>query len=420
LANKSNLTLEQKFEAFYANSLGKSRQDIGEKIGKSGRQVDRIVEALTKAFQNNPALLTKYEQWKAESKEGKSKPKVYYQEILDEKTGKKVLVSDYEIVQKWINSQELGNAKMILQYQERFWGMTGKKEPSSWTMDDWIAFKKTYAESGFDYRMQGSKKTKHYLLSDNCQFQYMVALGYVAPAIKQTDNRTKKIKQSLKKNRIKVRIYMEEFSACIRSQEVPYLSKLVHLFHVTTGTREGRNLNKNSSLLGCKWENVDWEKKTIDIFESKNQCMYRNIPLDLFPQFDLVSMLKEYSQGKTEGRIFDFDGTKLSQLYEPISKFYVDTYGAQRIKVKSFRPHYSRKVHANILGNDMKIPLEIVAGGEVQAGGQAEGYCGCGWEDLGTLKSYYFEFRQSRIDEVIARGRARLRGEAVAEEEDLK
>lgn len=422
----SKLTQEQRFRAFYGMREADptvSRAEFAREFGVAGFSVERSVKRLAEEFVEDPNLKVAYDNWKKDL----ANPKFFWKFSPDPNNpSKQIIVTPYENVRKFYESATANGLKKvttILNEQERFWAMSGKRDPKSWTMEDWNRF----ASLNEPVVYRGKKgvgftyKGEQYLLSDSNKFAYQVAIGYVAPTIKQTENRTKRLKQALKKRRIKIKVFIEEFKACIESPLVSENSKLVHLTHVTLGCREGYGGEKNpASLLWLNWNKVDFKRQTIDVFESKTGggFYWEDCPLNLLgDHFNLTNKLRalwEQQGSPQEGRIFTMKPQELARVYDELANFYLKTYGAQRLGEPDVRPHYARKIHANILGNDMNIPLEMVAGE------RPKGICGVGWEDLTTLKEYYFTFKSTKIQQTLSKGQNRLQrilnGEQVNEE----
>ena len=409
----TKLTLQQRFEAYYGINEAEpkvSREKYAKQWGVNGSTITRNTLKLAQEMQTDSTIHDAYEKWKTEQ----SSPKFFWKEEPDSNNPDRMrFISPYETVQTFINERrgDLEGLRDVLNHCERFWSFVGKKDPKLWTKSDW---------SGFLQEKTLVYNRKTYLLTDSTRFGYSVAVRYVAPQLKDYYGMTKKLKQALKKHRIKIQAFIEEFRYVMKSSKLTDFDKLFHLTHVTLGSREGYDPKKEASILFANWNRLKWSSKTIDIFESKTGggFFWEDCPLDLFgEEFDLVGRLRRYwiEKGKpTEGRIFEITPKELSEMYRRITQVYFEFKAPSEYGVKTIRPHYSRKIHVNICANDMGLPLELVAGEA------PKGTCGVGWEDLTTLKSYYLSLKEGRTQRRIELAKKRLRGEELSKEELLE
>jgi len=162
--------------------------------------------------------------------------------------------------------------------------------------------------------------------------------------------------------------------------------RLVTDLHITLGCREG--YNKQSGLLGLRWENVHWDRNSIDVWETKTQksgILWTDCPLDLFFP-DLPERLKKYWESKglpKEGLIFDMTGIDLLNLW----------------KSKGVpRAHDARHTHATWCRN-MGFEGELVIGEYDGRTGKGKGILGVGWANPEVYFSRYGRVTESRKQE---------------------
>lgn len=404
------LTLIQRFQAYYGINEAEpkiSREKFAKEYGVNGSTITRTSIKLGEEFERDSSIKAAYEKWKLEQ----SSPKYFWKEEPDPKNPQRIVFSSpYETAQTFINERkgDLEGIRTILNQCERFWSFTGKKDPKLWSKSDWSAF---LQEKTLVY----NRTT--YLLSDSTRFGYAVAVRYVAPLLKDYDGMTKKLKQALKRHRIKIKAFIDEFRYVMRSSKLTDFDKLFHLAHVTLGSREGYDPKKEASILYADWSKLDWNSKTLDVFESKTGggFFWEGCPLDLFgEEFNLVSKLRNYwiEKGRpSEGRIFPISPDELSAIYKRLTAVYFEFKTPAEYGVKQVRPHYARKIHVNICANDMGLPLEIVAGE------RGKGYAGVGWETIDVLRDYYLSLKEGRISSRLELGKKKLRGESLTKEE---
>jgi len=174
-------------------------------------------------------------------------------------------------------------------------------------------------------------------------------------------------------------IFQEYLNACDNAFE-----RLILKVHVSLKCREGSKGDKDSSLFGLKWENVNWQDDfygdkaiTIDVYESKTRggIWWRHCRLDLFFK-ELPQEFKAYweSLGKPkEGYIWQYNGKRFTyddyrRLFKKLNK---------RTGYK-FRPHDLRRTGGSWLH---QLGLDNIAIGETRAIDEAIGYGGVGWEN---------------------------------------
>lgn len=150
-------------------------------------------------------------------------------------------------------------------------------------------------------------------------------------------------------------------------------------------------------ILGVRWENVDWEDRTIDIYETKTGggITWIGCPMCLFGE-RAFTMLREYwiRQGRpTQGRIFPLMQEELKVIFRRIRDHFKAEEWSRHLK-----PHFDRKLHASLL-RAKKVPLEIVAGDAPR------GKVGVGWEDIETLRKFYLSFAEEEEKQALQKAR---------------
>lgn len=308
----------------------------------------------------------------------------FRREALKEEDAK-TLFTDYAFVQKWtqrMQSENIKSWKSRLSCCEKVWLLLQKKNPENWTPDD-------VKLRAIPTLREGKKSI----------FLYLIAIRSLRPNLKEhlsTKREKGQISTTWKPKFEKLvenkRQLLTTFLNCGTLQR----QTLKHA-HITLGCREGvsnydlfsmgkLDENKIGGLLGLRWEKVNWNNKTIDVYESKTGggFEWQDCPLDLFGDtaFNLLIRYWEEQGKSSNGRIFNISRKELYAIYEEAS----DAVGIE------VNPHMARKIHASLC-HEADIPLEIVAGDV------PHGIVGVGWEDLTTLKKFYLAFSKSKLQE---------------------
>lgn len=306
-------------------------------------------------------------------------------ELAEQEEKAKEKFIDYEYVQRWValmKSEKIKSWRKRFNACHRIWLILQKKNPENWTSDD-IKLRAI---------PELRKRSKNI-------FGYLISIRSLRPDLK-TEIKTKREKgePSFEWKYVYERIMQgDKLEVFLRAGG--FRPELIKRLHVTLGCREGTK--GVGGILGLEWNRINWEKKTIDVFEGKTGggFYWLNCPLDLFGD-RIFEMLQQYwiEQGKpTTGKIFkdivyatrsktDYKET-LCNFYKKSAEAIGETYGREGIT-----PHFARKLHACLL-IDADVPLEMVAGDK------PFGIMGVGWEDLTTLKKYYLAFRKSKVEE---------------------
>jgi len=194
-------------------------------------------------------------------------------------------------------------------------------------------------------------------------------------------------------------ISVEEFNKIMSSPLLSDLEKFILKLHVTVGCREGRY--GKYGLNGLQWSKIDWERKTIDVYESKTKggTVWKGVYLELFfPNF--MEELRYWHERRvndsdyilesligSNGKVFDF-------LQKTVRK-------VEHIIGRHYRLHFNRKTHAVWL-IEADVPLELIAGKPSQA------FFGVGWEDLNTLMKHYGAFAKEKLERELQKVRTIL------------
>ena len=316
------------------------------------------------------------------------KRKAQIKDLALEQGRVKARFEDYEFVQKWITrmkNDRIRSWRNRFLYCRKIWLILQKKNPKNWTTDDI----KIRAISEL------RKITKNV-------FNYLVAVRSLRPDLKdEVTTKRHKPKPKFKWKYVYERI-MEQGKLETFFKTEDFKKELIKRLHVTLGCREGTK--GEGGILGLEWDRINWNKKTIDVYESKTGegFYWLNCPLDLFGD-RTFEMLKEYwiEQGKPkEGKIFNDvsylpNGKELSliEIYKETAEAIGEEYGREGIT-----PHFARKLHACLL-IDVDVPLEMVAGdGHF-------GIMGVGWTSKDTLCKYYLAFRKRKVREARIKAR---------------
>lgn len=281
-----------------------------------------------------------------------------------------------------MQSEKLKSWRKMLRYCERVWLLLQKKNPENWTYED-IKLR------AIPELRKGKKSI----------FTFLVAVRSLRPdfktGFKAIKTKGEKVKpQTEWKIAYKALVRegrMQEYSMSAGEHEVLVRN------HIEWGCREGTegywrwrrgeaSEREIGGILGARWENVDWEARTIDIYETKTGggFMWQDCPMCLFGE-TAYKMLREYweKQGRpTQGRIFQIDPHQLADIYEQIREHFKTEEWSKYI-----RAHFDRKLHASLL-RAKGVPLELVSGEAPR------GIMGVGWEDVKTLQEFYLTFAE--------------------------
>jgi len=308
-------------------------------------------------------------------------------ELALEEGKAKAKFEDYEFVQKWIATME---SERIKSWRDRFlycrkiWLILQKKNPENWTLDD--------------IKIRAIPELRK---NNKTIFNYLVAVRGLRPDLKEgIKTKREKPQPSFEWKYVYERIMQgDKLELFLRAGG--FKKELVKRLHVTLGCREG---TKDGGILGLEWNRINWENKTVDVYEGKTGggFYWLNCPLDLFED-RTFEMLQQYwiEEGKPkEGKIFHDvsyipNGEELSllEIYKETAEAIEEEYGREGII-----PHFARKLHACLL-IDQDVPLEMVAGDK------PFGIMGVGWEDLSTLKKCYLAFRKRKVREARMKAR---------------
>lgn len=313
-------------------------------------------------------------------------------ELATQEERAKERFEDYEEVKKWVarmRADRVKTWKKSFNQCRRVWLILQKKNPENWTTED--------------IKIRVIPELRKRMGS---VFAYLVAIRSLRPDLKEEiKTKREKLEPSFEWKRIYDRMMQQKkLETFLRAGG--FKPELVKRVHKTLGCREGSK--GIGGILGLEWDKVNWEKKTIDVYEGKTGggFYWLDCPLDLFGD-RTYEMLRQYwiEQGKpTTGKIFhDIEYHDHSNGTEKLTLTGIYKMSAQAIDEKYGRggitPHFADKLHASLL-IDADVPLEMVAGDKPY------GIMGRGWEDLSTLKKYYLAFRKAKIEENRNKARA--------------
>lgn len=339
-------------------------------------------------------------EWESKSEQERQK---FIKEVIEEEKAK-AKFEDYPIVQKWIQtmkSEKIKTWKARVNLCKKVWKILDKKDPANWTVDD-IKLKVIP-------KLREGRKTI---------FDYLIAIRSLRPDLKQ-HIKTKREKPPISiewryafKEIVQKGLTQKFFEVIKEHPQIrgdPKLeleSELIIRMHVTLGCREGSR--GEGGIINVEWERIDWQNKTIDVYESKTGggFYWLNCPLNLFGDktFELLKKWWEMNGKPKNGKIFPnlrYINKDADVVAENGTLYLVGMYrwiGEALNLPKKIKPHFARKMHASLL-KKAKVPLEIVAGDP------PHGIVGVGWEDLTTLKKFYVTFADEEIQEAIQKAR---------------
>ena len=360
-------------------ALGEDKQEIKEKMGISERTYFSIKAQYDKLPEERKAKILE----KAE--EGEEAKRNF---------------GDYEFVQKWMRRiSKLESANRRFNICERAWLILQKKNPENWTEDDikdrvLPEFRKTWQKLAQPLVALRSLRPdlQQVLPTEGEKYEPVWDWKYAYEDIIE-NKRLEEFYESARISHLDEEIRREQKG--FRTMHVTLSDEDCETLvrnHVTWGCREGGR--GKGGLLNTDWSKINWNRKTIDIFESKVRggVWWLDCPMDLFDDkaFEMLRARWERLGKPKEGKIFSISYDMLRLIYKRIAKHF---------EQKCITPHFARKLHASLLAH-RGIPLEIVAGDH------PKGLMGSGWLDLSTLKKFYITFAGEKLAE--ARRKARL------------
>lgn len=300
--------------------------------------------------------------------------------VIQSENGFFKVVSDYENVinfyKRYLRSTSNPKEdyiKMILRNAEKVWQFLGKKDPKDWTINDIDNFIVYLREKGY---------TQSYIQG------FVVAIRQIAPHLISQGLTTDWTKSSRS-----CELFLEDVKEILNILYSNGMDREAFIFklHVSLGCRE-------RSFVNLKIDNFKGE--VVDVYESKVKggITWRNIRYTwLFD--DLKDEINKYVNEKGK---FVKNYDELRQIYKRISKTIIPIIGEKG----KITPHYSRKIHVNILWQ-LGVPLELVAG---QVVGN-EGYClfGVGWNDLNTLRKHYLSLSSRIMNEIALKAKEKAK-----------
>jgi integrase len=295
--------------------------------------------------------------------------------------------TEYENVKMFVNrylrstvKPKIVYIKAVIRKGEEVWRFLNKKDPKDWTITDADNFIASLRAKGYSHAyIQG----------------YVIAIRQLAPHLQSqgfTTDWTKSVRTC--------NLFLEDVKQIIRILNEKGLKKecLVFKLHVTIGSRE-------SSFCSLTWGNIDFDRKTIDVYESKVKggITWKDISLTWLFGDELVEELKEYYKANN-GQWLVKNKNELGQIYQRIKKVCMeDSYfkdnPAKLKEIEQLKPHYARKIHCNVSW-ELGIPLEILCGQVIGS----QGFCkiGVGWSDFNTARKHYLAL-SSRVESEIIR-----------------
>jgi len=188
---------------------------------------------------------------------------------------------------------------------------------------------------------------------------------------------------------------IEEFKELVSGE--PLEIEVYLWLGVVVGGRPG---NEDASMLGSDWEQVNWQKRTINIYEPKTGggTWWLNCPLDLFGDvcFELLRELHQKQGSPKKGRIFQWKYHQLKLIFYELS---------EKIGRKVL-PSDLRDTHATWLRD---LGLSDLAIGVYDARtGKALGLGGVGWENPTIFYQRYGRVTPKKLAEMQSLARKEL------------
>ena len=331
---------------------------LAEKLGVGRTTIYRFIEANPQVYEEAKAFLEGYGE----------KPKELTFEAFQNLTE----IQHFLEFQKAKGRKEDGISTMLKDLYDFM--LITKKYPRDWDETDIQKILAKLNEQGIS--LYGKKQSLRRFFETTPEKAYL--LKHPLLACRREDLKSPRKKEVRTHDFMTPEIFMEYLKACDYEHE-----RLLLKVHVTLKCREGSK-EKDSSLLGLKWENVNWnddfygfQTVTIDVYESKTRggIWWRHIPLNLFFK-ELPEEFKRFweIQGKPkEGYVWIFNGKKFTypdylQLFRKLNK---------KTGYK-FRPHDLRRTGGSQLH---QLGLDNLAIGETRSIDEAIGYGGVGWEN---------------------------------------
>lgn len=452
MARTRILTKEQIFEAYYYNrekagtEQFRSTEQLAKNLPVHYTKVNDWINRFAKEFQTDKTLKAEYDKWKETNPELQTdKERIEFYTFTKDSGGNREYSSSYEGVKDYLSSHPNKVNPSVLNYAWRAWIVLNRKNPSSWTRDDFnrVIFGKYLPSIETIGKKRGKITNPESPLSEQMQFPVAVAMRAVSKNLRDIPRLT----DGLKHPRIdRLDIFEAQMKYIVRTIDDAlvnpsfdnltiknYISKhgaqrdlvinhalirdakLVFLTHVDLGCREGTKKLKGgkqdqASILGLDWREISWEQKSINVFESKVVGWWNDCPLDLFGDYVFTSLKQRFDAlGRpSSGRIFpigyDQGENSLINLYRIVN--YIC--GAGEISSNStkpiipkFTPHGARKIHVNLLW-EQGIPLELVIG-DADA---HIGFFGVGWKDVTTARRFYLSMAKQKLLENRAKAKS--------------
>jgi len=309
--------------------------------------------------------------------------------------GKEIKVeTEYELVKQFVNrylrstiTPKPRYIKTVIDHCEEVWLFLNKRDPKYWSIND---------VDRFIAKLKAEGKSHAYIQT------YVVAIRQIAPHLAQqgfTTDWTKSVRTC--------NLFLSDVKEILRvlSENGLHREMLVFKLHITIGSRE-------SSFVSLSWSNIDFEKKTIDVYESKVKggINWRNIQLNWLFGDEFVNELKEYYR-KNGSQWLVKNKNDLQNIYKKIKEIclndpYFKDNPAKQKEIQNLKPHYARKIHCNVAW-ELGIPLEILCGQVIGS----EGYCiiGVGWSDFNTARKHYLALSSRIQNEIVTKAMEKAR-----------
>ena len=308
---------------------------------------------------------------------------------------------EYPIVKEFIEDRKLRRVEFSghIGKLTRYWEHLERKHPATWDEDDLKEIVKLIRKWGVvPYSFEGSLRAWFkFTDAKNDRGRLLVKHPLLeASRSKQSSGGRKNGERDIN--------YMtpKEFLAVIEATE-PLVFKAIMWTHVTLGCREGSKKEASynrgrGGIMGLNWPDVNWERKTMNVYETKTKggITWMDCPLDLFGD-QCITLLRQYweSRGRpSEGKMFHIRYKEYTKYFKVL---------VSKVIGRELRPHSNRDTHATWLLN-MDVKVELIIGTTSRR--KQEGYAlGVGWMEPRMFFEHYARIMRQKKDAEVKKAR---------------
>jgi len=321
---------------------------------------------------------------------------------------------DYPIVKEFIEDRQIRRVEYShhISKLRRYWERLGRKHPATWGEDDLKEIVKLIREwEVIPYTFESTLRA-WFKFTDAKNGKGIPLVSH--PLLEASRS---KMSSGRKKNGDREINYLEpkEF---LRVQEVTesLVFKALMWTHATLGCREGARKEASyqrgrGGIMGLNWTDVNWDRKTMDVYETKTKggITWVDCPLDLFGD-ECYTLLRQYweSRGRpSEGKMFHVSYREYCKFFEVL----VSSVVGRRLS-----PHSMRDTHATWLLN-MDVKVELILGTTSRR--KQEGYAlGVGWMEPRMFFEHYARIMRRKKKAEVLKAREGFKN-ARARKQDL-